>query len=319
MMKRLLTFALAAALPLTASAKVLWRGDFETGDRSQWNGIQEVNANRLVVQTDRVKEGKYALKVTVNLGDNPIGASGNRNELVDSSHYEPEGAERWYHWYTMFDESYPSERTWQVFTQWHQYEDHGSPPMEFDVYGEEINLTNWEKVIWKAPLQRGVWHEFLFHVKWSKDASKGFVELWYDGQPAMPKTFLNTDSNVYLKQGLYRNNTIQGVGIVYHDGMTVGETREDVEPAPPAQTPPDGSGGTSGGTSSGGSGGTTPGAPGGATTPPTNPPSGPAGNDLTAPAQERGGCSTTGGTLLPIGGVLMALALLTRRRKPAAA
>jgi uncharacterized protein (TIGR03382 family) len=309
-------------LPLSASAAVLWRGDFETGDRSQWNGIQEVNSNRLLVQSDKVKEGKYALKATVILGDNPIGASGNRNELVDSAHYEKEGAERWYHWYTYFDEGYPSERTWQVFTQWHQYEDHGSPPMEFDVYGEEIQLTNWEKIVWRAPLQRGVWHEFLFHVKWSKDSSKGFVELWYDGQVAIPKTSMNTDSNVYMKQGLYRNNTIQGVGIVYHDGMTVGETREDVMPAttPPATDPNAGGTATTGGTGTTGTGTTGTGTTGGgATTGPTTPttPSGP--NNTYASDQQSAGCSATGGAMFPFAGMLLAIGMLARRKKALAA
>lgn len=324
MNRRLLPLALALAMPFAASAKVLWRGDFETGDISQWTKAQQVSKDRLSVQSTRVIEGKYALRALVKQGDDPINASGHRNELVDVT-YQPEGAERWYRWYTYFDEGYPSERKWQVFTQWHQYEDYGSPPIEFDVYGEEIHLTNWTNVIWKAPLQRGRWLEFVFHVKWSKDPKVGFVELWYDGQKVLEKTYLKTDSRVYLKQGLYRHADIQQDGIVYHDGMIVGETLEDVKPTVPEEeeeeTPGDGSGDTSGDGSGGGdtSGegegqgegeGDTTGDPGTGTGGVIPSPPGEEPNQL-----QGAGCSSTSATALPLAVLaLMGLGLLRRRR-----
>ncbi len=236
MTRSILFLALVLSVPMSASAKVLWKGDFETANILQWSKAQMVSPDRLQVQTTRVKQGKYAVRALVKQGDDPINSGGNRNELLDVT-YQPEGAERWYHWYTYFDESYPSAKKWQVFTQWHQYEDFGSPPIEFDVYGEEMHLTNWQNVIWRAPLVRGKWRSFLFHVKWSKDAKVGFLELWLDGEQVIPKTYLMTDSRVYLKQGLYRNSDIAPDGIVFHDGMTVGETRADVEPV--SVVPPD--------------------------------------------------------------------------------
>jgi hypothetical protein len=73
--------ALAAALfSGPALGEVIWRGDFETGDLSQWDGIQAIEG-RLQVVTDPVREGTYALGVEVRQGDDPISASGNRNEL----------------------------------------------------------------------------------------------------------------------------------------------------------------------------------------------------------------------------------------------
>ena len=32
---------------------------------------------------------------------------------------ETEGYEYYYRWSTMFDSDFPSEKTWQLFTQWH--------------------------------------------------------------------------------------------------------------------------------------------------------------------------------------------------------
>ena len=57
-------------LPLGASAAVVWRGDFESGDRTQWSHTQMVSADRLqVVQAPSpVGQGRYALRATVRQG-----------------------------------------------------------------------------------------------------------------------------------------------------------------------------------------------------------------------------------------------------------
>jgi hypothetical protein len=187
-----------------------------------------------------VAEGRYALKVTVQQGDNPISASGNRNELVYLTH-EPVGSEYYYRWKVMFPSDYPSVRTWQLFTQWHHDGCCGSPPVEFYVYGEEmrLRLTNGADV-WTAPLARGTWHEFVFHVKWSPDPAVGFVELWHNRERALAKRSAATmyaGAKNYLKLGLYRNSTITQVGVVYHDGFIQATQLADVLPPPPAPTP----------------------------------------------------------------------------------
>src|SRR3954447_3624003 len=85
-----------------ASAKVVWRGDFETGDLSQFSTKEMVSADRLQVVTVDPRDGKYALMATVKQGDDPIGASGNRNEMTVQSN-ESEGDEYYYRWSTKFD------------------------------------------------------------------------------------------------------------------------------------------------------------------------------------------------------------------------
>ncbi|QSQ28586.1 heparin lyase I family protein [Pyxidicoccus parkwayensis] len=210
----------------------MWRGDFETGDRSQYSGTQMVSADRLQVVTSPVAEGKYALKATVKQGDDPIGASGNRNELVYQGK-EAVGSEYYYRWKVMFAPDFPSVDTWQLFTQWHHDGCCGSPPVEFYARGEELRmaLNGTGEVPWKGKLVRGVWHEFVLHVKWGTTANTGFVELWHDKELVLPKrgavTMYSGQKN-YLKLGLYRNDTVQPVGVVYHDGFVQATTLADV-------------------------------------------------------------------------------------------
>ncbi|NMO17373.1 carbohydrate-binding protein [Pyxidicoccus fallax] len=231
--------ALVLLLPTIASADVKWKGDFETGNISQWTRSQSVANSRLQVVTDVVREGRYALKATVRQGDDPIGASGNRNELLHLTQ-EKSGSTWFYKWSTMFPKNYPSSDTWQVVVQWHQEGCCGSPPLEFFVRGEQLNLRVGGAdgdIVWQSPLNRGEWHDFVLQVKWSSNAKTGFVQLWHNGKLALPKTFGATQYGKemnYLKLGLYRDDSIRPEAFVYHDGFTMADKLEDVMPPPPA-------------------------------------------------------------------------------------
>jgi uncharacterized protein (TIGR03382 family) len=77
----------------------------------------------------------------------------------------------------------------------------------------------------------------VLRVKWSPDARVGFVELHKDGALVLPRTMAATQfgrEKNYLKLGLYRDASITPVGVVYHDGFTIGTKREDVMPPLPA-------------------------------------------------------------------------------------
>jgi uncharacterized protein (TIGR03382 family) len=194
--------------------------------------------DRLQVVSDVVREGSYALRATVYQGDDPIQASGNRNEMVYVTDEAP-GSEYFYKWSTLFPENFASNARWQVFAQWHQQGCCGSPPLEFFVVGEEMFLRVGGlngKILWRAPLERGRWHDFVLHVKWSSDSREGFVEMYKDGKLAVPQTMAATqfggDRN-YLKLGLYRDSRISSVGVVYHDGFAMGTHLHDVMPPPP--------------------------------------------------------------------------------------
>jgi hypothetical protein len=227
-----------------ASATVLWRGDYESGDISQWDGYEGI-LSRLTVMQSPTRQGKYALRVELHQGD--IAFSGTRNEVSQEGKPEVEGNDRWFAWSTLFPSDFPASTSWQVFTQWHHSGCCGSPPIEFDLEGERIQFAHHgDQVLWSTPLVRGVWHDFVVHVYFSSTA--GFVELWYNGQKVLEKTSVatvNPGEYVYLKQGLYRDASIAPVAVVYHDGMVEGTSLADVAPqlvpAPPVDggTPPD--------------------------------------------------------------------------------
>ncbi|MFN7135895.1 MAG: polysaccharide lyase, partial [Myxococcales bacterium] len=234
-MKRLIVTALAALtlLPASAMAEVVFRGDFETGDLTQWSKMQIVSPDRLQVVGSPAREGNFAMRTEVRQGDDPISSSGNRNEILLLTD-EPQNSEYFYGWSTMFAEDFPSEPTWQLFTQWHHRGSSGSPPLEMLVNGEQMRLRvggSGGPVVWTAPLVRGKWQDFVLHVKWAPERNGGFVELYHNGQLVLPRTPASTQfpgQTNYLKIGLYRNANVKAKGVVFHDRFTMGTTLEDV-------------------------------------------------------------------------------------------
>lgn len=217
--------------------RVIFRGDFNTGDLSQWEGVQRVAPNRIRVVRSPRAEGRYAARFEVRRGDNPISAD-DRAE-VQSATGETEGADRWYQWSTMFAKSFPNVAAWQVVTQWHADSLIGSPSVGFYAYRNRIQLQVWRhgansrpvgrpRVLWSGPLRRGKWQTFKLHVRWSGEDSKGLIQLWVNGRratkPVRTRT-LYTGQGAYLKQGYYRQRGIAPTGVVYHDGMVVTEVR----------------------------------------------------------------------------------------------
>jgi uncharacterized protein (TIGR03382 family) len=224
-----------------AQATVIWRGDFSTGDISQWSSTEEVSSDRLQVVQSPVPAGaKYALQATVQPGDMIYG--GARAELDYEGDSPQEGDERYYRWQSYFPTDFQPANYWQLFTQWHQYVSGGSPPLAMMVWGNVIQIGNENsQYFWSTPFEMGVWHDFIVHVIWSVDSSVGGVEVWYDGAHVLPFTndaTLFPNDTIYVKQGLYRKDVINYPQTVYHCGMTVATTLADVLPeAADAGTP----------------------------------------------------------------------------------
>lgn len=250
-MRRLASLLCLLLAPLPALAEIVWKSGFETGDRREWSSAQVVSGEpeRLKVVGDVKREGKHAMKATVVYGDKPIIASGNRNELIKMT-LEPTGSEYWYRWSVRFGSTFPSEKTWQLFTQWHHQGNNGSPPVEFYVYGEEIRLNiggNPGKIVWRTAMQRGVWFDFAFRVRWSPDPKLGLVELYLNGKQVLPPLSIATQFRDekgqpvlnYLKAGLYRDDKIKTTAHLYLDAFVIGTKQSDVMPLPTTSTPSD--------------------------------------------------------------------------------
>jgi hypothetical protein len=121
-----------------------------------------------------------------------------------------------------------------VFTEWHQTGlpgvVQGPAPINFDCKEDQFRLIvrggdepNWSQQVFHLPgFQRGIWHQFVFHVRWSPDPD-GFVELWHNGNLVVPKTYLPTsyrNQGLYPKIGYYRKDGVNTqTGVVYHDDV----------------------------------------------------------------------------------------------------
>jgi hypothetical protein len=254
------TLLVASAFAGSARAEGLaWAGSFETGDFSQWafSGGTYMHAlpGRVTVVTDPVNEGNYAARFELHAGEklNPNWSG----ELAQILTWTNEGAgQEWYwSWDVMFDPTWPTTNGWCVFAEWHQTGAPGVPqgpaPINFECKDDAFRLIvrggdepNWVQNIIPIPgFERGVWHHFVFHVKWSPDPD-GFVEVWRNGENVIPLTNMRTmyrNQGLYPKFGIYRKNDVNpDVGVLYLDDVRRSATVEGLtDPVtPPTEAVP---------------------------------------------------------------------------------
>lgn len=205
-----LWFACLAALvcvpPAPVRAEVLWRGDFETGDLSQWRGAPKFPGVKVV--QDPVREGQYAVRID---GTNAA-RRGDRDRIEFQHQPAPpgtaEGTERYFGWSVYVPQKLSDETHalgyFETRESWRQL-------MSFEVKGDDILFTTrvpyaqrWKG---KGKLTAGRWHDFAVHVLWSRDPAKGFVEVWFDGEQVVQRVHTATllDENVaFFQIGLFR-------------------------------------------------------------------------------------------------------------------
>ncbi|WP_176561253.1 polysaccharide lyase [Mycobacterium neglectum] len=246
-------------------------GDFETGNFDQWPNCQNVlvvtaacndlpNSYSMAVETNTVRQGKFAARFEVRQGDRPATiCCGDRAEVSTEQAGEAhEGDERWYQWSTMFGETFPASQGWSVVSQWHADVIGGSPPVSFSAGPTNVADGRWGLLLttydapgrmgpvyvpWSAPVVGGVWNDIKMHVKWSAHADVGFIELWLNGVQqqfaAMPcagqvrcqvRTLIPDGGGVYFKQGYYRDSAITATGVVHHDGFSIATTEDSLIP-----------------------------------------------------------------------------------------
>src|SRR4051812_25225554 len=234
----------------------VFNGDFETGNFSQYplcqtrfynNACSGMPANYPLTIEHPGHQGNSQARFEVRDGDQPF-CCGERAQLVGPS-LETEGKEYWYDWDVNVDPTFPTSSSWQVLMQWHSEVD-GSPPLNFLAEGNNLVLETRPRPntpytgitnIWTTPLNKGSWHDIKVHVKWSANASVGFVELWQNG---VRQTFTTTPPensngvcagtqtchirNIYPGDPgnrsmvtYYRDAAIDGTGVVHHDNFNV--------------------------------------------------------------------------------------------------
>lgn len=175
------------------------------------------------------------------------------------------GGEYWYGFSIMLPEDYVADNVWEIVAQWHGVPDfdigekYRNPIMAlFTTGGKWSWVSRWDakrntfeggvrryggtREYDLGPYQRGVWTDWVVHVKWSW-RSDGLLEVWKDGRKVIsqsgPNAF-NDEHGPFFKMGLYkgwkdprkRSDAVTR-RVLYHDEFRMGgadATYKDVAP-----------------------------------------------------------------------------------------
>jgi hypothetical protein len=220
-----------------------WNSDFTSSglgnfDDTPWN---DVGAKAPVIVTSPVTSGSKAAQFT-------MPAKGTRSEIVPTTAEFAEGQDRWFRFSFYLPANFPTQvTTWQVITQWKNDGD-GSPPLEITVGKGNLNLEGGygypgtPKTFAQAlaPATTGQRTDLILHVFFSRDPSKGTVDIWKNGTQVLsgykpaggtlyPTTAAATaTSDSYWKMGIYRDSTITQQAQYTIEGAKVGNTQAQV-------------------------------------------------------------------------------------------
>jgi hypothetical protein len=229
--------------PMPTQTSQTWSSDF-TGsglgrfDDTPWN---DVGANAPVIVSSPVTAGAKSALFTMPGG-------GTRTEIVPTTAEFTEGQERWFRFSFYLPAGFPTQvSSWQVITQW-KNDGEGSPPLEITVGGGNLKLEGgygypgtprtFSQVIGAATTGKRT--DLIVHVVFSRDPSRGVVDVWRDGTPAIsgykpaggtlyPTTAASTDSLIsYWKMGIYRDSAITQQAQYTIESAKVGNTQAQV-------------------------------------------------------------------------------------------
>jgi hypothetical protein len=241
---RVLPFASALLFVLAAppaSAAIVWTGDLETGDLSQFNFVlnEEIGGNTYASATqDVVLQGAYAARIE--LHNDAVWPNGLRRvelqHLPDAAR-TAEGATTCFAWSFYLPEALP-EDPGHTLGYWESQNSY-QQMMAFNTNGQSIRFITQQPDYtehWSADgvLTPGVWHRIAMCVLWSEDPGLGLVDVWFDGEQVVTAAAAKTlaDGNPHFAQiGLLRGNIdYDGVPVIHIDDVLEGDTVEDVDP-----------------------------------------------------------------------------------------
>ena len=236
-----MTTILLLALCATASAEILFKVDFETGDLSQWakTGTRGQNATPRNIQlvTNIVQEGKYAAKFTIH-GDDVFNPQQLRVQVGGPQITVAEGSDTYMSFYLYMADA-PKDR--DNFFYWE-----GAPPPKWDnvmTWWVEPNAAATGTLIkygtgnlgrngteWQADLTTGKWHQMAMHIHWSEDPTKGNTRLWFDGSLVLDKKLKTKgpESVYFCQPGIHRSPHRPSVDTIYFDNFILADKLEDV-------------------------------------------------------------------------------------------
>jgi hypothetical protein len=209
----------ASGVPVGST--VLFNGDFNTGNLSQWINLQTRDHNaspgNYCTYSACVQGGgpghPTAARFEVRPGDVPSFGGDERSEIRAIAATDVhEGDERWVEFSLKVESDFipPTGQNGghhSIVSQWHDEGAATTLHLDIDANKNLLIGHRWEankKII--GPLDPGSWHDYVVHAKFSKNAATGFVEAWRDGVQVVPRQARATMATdmAYLKMGLYR-------------------------------------------------------------------------------------------------------------------
>jgi len=211
------------------------------------------------IVNDTAAYGENALRIDITPNETTQGGEDrpvkNRVEFGISP-LHAECHEVWYGWAFMIPEDFidkPENGTgFNVIAQWHDQSgdpDNRStlnPPISV-LYGTQngvsgigikygLNDIN-RHFMAEVPIEKGVWHELIFHIGWSQDWD-GFTVAWLDGEMITNGTVEGPNMHHwrphYWKAGLYRGEVGQDSALtnnsIFYDEFRIGQSYDAVNP-----------------------------------------------------------------------------------------
>jgi hypothetical protein len=224
--------------------RVVWTGNYESGDFSQWERVlrQTITGGARIVENP-VAQGRYAARFVLGPQTTYSFSRVEAHQPDKSASGGWYGSETWYRWAELVPShsQFARHRTFNNLIQWKQdlaacsgatlsVNGLARPVRLFlHVRGGDLESLDEgcrfhsERSFDLGPLPRDRWLRFRLHIKWSADPNEGFVELWMNGGRKIPLTHVATAPpgvNHYVRQGLYRH-PCECRTVVFGDAMTV--------------------------------------------------------------------------------------------------
>jgi chitodextrinase len=240
--------------PPPPAGQVLFNGDFDTGNESQWAGIHEYNPARFsVVASDGAvlpRQGSHMARVDIRneptswcstLSCNVTMAQGGGLPVL--------GGDSYLGMSVYFPSSFPfspSSGRWNIFGEWRGPNGAGDQPqapihltvdmnqatprLSLDLHNNGDHAEDY--IAFYGDLPRDQWVDLVVRVNWKNDAT-GIVEGWMNGVKKFSsgpiKTRGDTVDFVYPMAGFYRA-PFASPGVLYIDEFKVGTTLASVTP-----------------------------------------------------------------------------------------
>jgi hypothetical protein len=252
--------------PSVTSGEVLWRGDFETGDLTQWDSLlnpTKGDRNNINVVMTPVHGGTRAAEVVIHPDDLWQGNNHNRVEL----HYDAvdtrtaEGQTTYFSFYFRLPANAQTTNDIAYWETANSYQQSMAFWVEPGAGGTQLSFrTNHPSGMmhYQGPLTIEAWHQLAMQILWSENANTGRVSVWLDGEKIVNEVAAKTkpDSNrVFVQVGYHRNATAAPVETIYLDDAIEASSLAEVLAAPGGSGGASGSSGGSAGNPTAGSGG----------------------------------------------------------------